>query len=183
MRSNTSDHWPKVGWRKSRIVGYQGESSRSRSQRQSGDNCSANQTGAPRAPARWAIAVSARDHQVEIADHGRGVHERAGRFVQPIGKIENRKIDRCDLLRSKSLLQADQLHAGQAGQRRKTGQGNRTPTIATIIARALPDDADLEAVDCRPVPAATARSTRDRPTGRELRREWSTASVPSAPGR
>ncbi len=57
------------------------------------------------------------DHQVEIADHGRGVHERAGRFVQSVGKIEHWKIDRGDLLRAKSFLQADQLHAGQAGQR------------------------------------------------------------------
>ena len=86
-------------------------------------------------------------HQVEIADYGRGVHERPRHFIQPPGEIEHRKIDRRYLFRSKSLLQADQPHAGQAGQRRKLGQGNRPPKIGSIIARALPDDADLEAVD------------------------------------
>ena len=129
IRSKTSGHSPSVVWRKSRIVGYHGESSRSSSQRQSGENCSASQTGAPRAPAKCAIAVVRGHHQVEIADHGRGVHERTGHFIQPAGKIKDRKIDRCDLLRSEALLQADQPHAGQAGQRRKLGQRNRTPTI------------------------------------------------------
>ena len=49
---------PHRRWRKSRMVGYQGVSSRSRSQRQSEENCTATQTGTPSAPARWASAVS-----------------------------------------------------------------------------------------------------------------------------
>ena len=31
------------------------------------------------------------DHQVEIADHGRGVHERTGHFIQPAGKVKTGK--------------------------------------------------------------------------------------------
>ena len=88
-----------------------------------------------------------RHHQVQIADHRRRLDERAGRFVQPAGQIENRKIDLGHLLRAKALLQADQPHAAQAGQRRKLCQRNRTPPIGTMIARALPGDADLEAID------------------------------------
>jgi hypothetical protein len=49
---------PMEGWRNSRIVGYQGLSFRSGSQRQSATNGSSTQTGLPIAPARWATAVS-----------------------------------------------------------------------------------------------------------------------------
>ena len=45
-------------WRNRRAVGYQGLSSRSRSQRQSGTKGSMIQTGFPMAPARCATAVS-----------------------------------------------------------------------------------------------------------------------------
>ena len=69
------------------------------------------------------MAVSAVTTRSRLRDHGRGVHERTGRFVQPVGQIEDRKIDRRDLLRAKTLLQADQPHAGQAGQRRKLAKG------------------------------------------------------------
>ena len=40
------------------MVGYQGESPRSRSQRHSASRFRATQTGRPSAPARWAIDVS-----------------------------------------------------------------------------------------------------------------------------
>ena len=46
------------GWRKRRAVGYQGLSVRWSNHRQSGAKGSRIQTGLPKAPARWAIAVS-----------------------------------------------------------------------------------------------------------------------------
>ena len=49
---------PRRDWRNSRIVGYQGLSSRSSSQRQSGEKGNATHTGAASAPARCATAVS-----------------------------------------------------------------------------------------------------------------------------
>src|SRR5258707_5915896 len=58
MRSNTSDQSPLRIWRKRHIVGYQGVSSRSSSQRQSGTMGNASHTGTARAPARWAVTVS-----------------------------------------------------------------------------------------------------------------------------
>src|SRR6185312_4531827 len=58
MRSKTPFQLPGCDCRKSRMVGYQGLSSRSSIHRQSGAYESATQTLAPSAPARWAIAVS-----------------------------------------------------------------------------------------------------------------------------
>src|SRR3954463_14309637 len=49
---------PRLGWRNNRIVGYHGLSSRSSSQRQSPAQGSIVKVGRPRAPARWAAAVS-----------------------------------------------------------------------------------------------------------------------------
>src|SRR5215472_2933060 len=57
-RPMTPGQSPRVVWRKSRIEGYQGLSSRPSSQRQSGANESSVHTGLPSAPARCAIAVS-----------------------------------------------------------------------------------------------------------------------------
>src|SRR5207244_194473 len=58
MRWNTSSHCPARVWRKRRMVGYQGQSSRSKSQRQSGIFGNATQIGTAKAPARWATAES-----------------------------------------------------------------------------------------------------------------------------
>ena len=58
MPWKTSSHQPGLVWRSSRMVGYQGLSSRSSSHRQSGEKGKAIQTGIPSAPARCAIDVS-----------------------------------------------------------------------------------------------------------------------------
>src|SRR6478736_3386618 len=50
---------PRFDWRKMRVKGYQGESGRPSSQRQSASKRDINQTGLPSAPARWACAVQA----------------------------------------------------------------------------------------------------------------------------
>src|SRR5262249_42740486 len=52
MRSKTMSQPPRPDWRKRQAVGYQGLSSRPISQRQSGADESAIQTGIPSAPAR-----------------------------------------------------------------------------------------------------------------------------------
>src|SRR3982750_85059 len=49
---------PGRGWRKRRIVGYQGESLRSSSHRKTGEKGSKTHVGLPIAPARCATAVS-----------------------------------------------------------------------------------------------------------------------------
>ena len=53
--STTDCQSPIFGWRKRCMVGYQGQSSRSRSQRQSGMNGTSTQTGTPSAPAKCAV--------------------------------------------------------------------------------------------------------------------------------
>ena len=58
ISANTLGQWPISGCRNSRIVGYRGESARSRSQRHSASFFRATQTGCPKAPARCAIEVS-----------------------------------------------------------------------------------------------------------------------------
>ena len=52
IRENTPSQSPRLVWRKSRAVGYQGLSSRPSIHRQSQTNVCATQTGAPSAPAR-----------------------------------------------------------------------------------------------------------------------------------
>lgn len=56
--SMTGDQLPGVDWRNNPAVGYQGESLRLRSQRHSEETGRRIDTGLPRAPARWARAVS-----------------------------------------------------------------------------------------------------------------------------
>ena len=58
IRSNTVFQSPRLSCRNSRTVGYHGESSRSRNQRQSAALGRATQTSTPIVPARWARAVS-----------------------------------------------------------------------------------------------------------------------------
>ena len=58
ISAKTPAQSPAAFWRNSRMVGYQGESVRSISQRQSGWSRSATQTGRPSAPARCAGAES-----------------------------------------------------------------------------------------------------------------------------
>src|SRR5271157_2830508 len=57
-RATTSCQFPNVDWRNRRAVGYQGLSSRSSIQRQSGELFNRIQTGLPMARARWATEVS-----------------------------------------------------------------------------------------------------------------------------
>src|SRR5947208_3645815 len=57
-RSTTDCQSPLVRWRKRRIVGYHGLSSRSTSQRQSHGVGISVHTGRANAPARWTTAVS-----------------------------------------------------------------------------------------------------------------------------
>ena len=90
IRSKTSGQSPKPFWRKSRIVGYQGESSRSSSHRHSYERGSATHRCTQAAGQMANRRIDGHD-QVEIADHGRRVHERAGLLVQPLGKIETGK--------------------------------------------------------------------------------------------
>ncbi len=58
IRSNTGGQAMCSAWRKIRMVGYHGLSSRWVIHRQSGVVDSGIQTGTPSAPARWATAVS-----------------------------------------------------------------------------------------------------------------------------
>ncbi len=68
MRAMTSAQSSPFFWRNSRMVGYQGLSSRSSSQRQSVTHGSSTQTGLPSAPARWAVERIDGDHEIERFD-------------------------------------------------------------------------------------------------------------------
>ena len=181
MRWTTPLQSPRVVWRNSRIVGYQGESSRSRSQRHSDASDSATKTAHPKLrPDAQARRINGH-HQVQIANHGGGVHERASRFVEAIGKIDDGKIDRSDLLRSEPFLQADEPHARQSGQGRKVGERKRTGITPHRQAGALPDDADPVAVDSRELLAPLGRQRWIGPKIRDARGIVE-AFVANAPG-
>ena len=113
FRTNTAGQSPTRGWRNSRMVGYQGLSCRSFSQRHSGADDRATQTGTPRPPARWAAAVS------EVITRSRlhitaAVSMNAPDCVSselPRSTTVNRSGDAAELLDAGVLLQADQLHS------------------------------------------------------------------------
>ena len=72
IRRNTPAQSPRFAWRKSRIVGYQGESSRSRSQRHSATRGNASHVGLASAPGQMDDRGIGADDKVEMArDRGR----------------------------------------------------------------------------------------------------------------
>ncbi len=115
----------------SRMVGYQGLSSRANSQRQSGAAGNASQVGRPNAAARWAGRIAA-DHQVEIR------HQR-GRFVK-VGELIGQVDDRRSTVESRRpfaprvFLQAIKTAPWHFQQRHKTLERNRTECIFVVIA-------------------------------------------------
>ena len=96
------------------MVGYQGLSSRSSSQRQSGANGRATQTGTPSAPARWAMAVS------EVMTRSRFFMTAAVSMKAPV--VSSSRLPRSvtgkrpatarSCSRPAALLQAEQVDAG-----------------------------------------------------------------------
>ena len=118
IRSKTWFHLPGSCWRKRRIVGYHGLSSRSRSQRQSTTLASATHTATPSASQVRNRCIR-RDHKIEVFHDSCGVHERAGSLVEPAAQVKNlQTVRQCaQLLRPYSLLQTDELDTGDACER------------------------------------------------------------------
>ena len=85
------------------------------------------------------------DHQVQTSQHGRRVHE----VVQAAAHLRDRKPAGhvLQLLHARPLLQADQAHAGQAGQRLEATQRDGAGTVVAERRTAPPEDADLETGD------------------------------------
>ena len=84
------------------------------------------------------------DDQVEVLHDRRGVHE----VLQAVAQIQNGEPSRQSLqmIGAEPLLQAHQPHSLQPRQRLESLQRNGTPAIAFVLWIALPDNADLDAV-------------------------------------
>ena len=125
-------------WRNNRMVGYQGLSSRSNIQRQSG----AMRQRHPDAYAQRAGQVSdgrvGRDHEVQMLHHGGRVEE-CRVAIEVVAQIDDRELARqaADLIDARPFLQTDQPHAGHAGQRRKRRKRDRAQTIAAKVSAVL----------------------------------------------
>ncbi len=86
------------------------------------------------------------DDQIQALHHGGRVQERARRFVQPAAQVGYREPvrQRGQLLRPGTLLQAQEPHAGDAGQRLEVHEGDRTVAVVAVLGVALPGNADLD---------------------------------------
>ena len=60
-----------------------------------------------------------RDHEVEILNHRRRVHEWTNRRIEPIAQIDDREISLSNLFAARPLLQTDEPQAVDPRQRRK----------------------------------------------------------------
>ena len=141
----TPCQFPRSRCRNSRIVGYQGLSLRSSSQRQSGAKGSATQTGTPSAPARWATAVS------QVITRSRFIITAAVSMnapaVQAAAQVRDRKAvaDLCATARRPPLLQAEQADPGKPASGSKQLKRDRAGAVVLRCRASLPGDADLEA--------------------------------------
>src|SRR5438270_614952 len=85
--------------------------------------------------------------QIEGLHYRRSVHEGAGSFIQLIAPIDDGKMPLrlWQLLRARSLLQADQANSWEPSKRSEFQQGNRAQAIIHILRVPLPRDADAKA--------------------------------------
>ncbi len=90
MRANTPCQSPLAVWRNSRMVGYQGQSSRPISQRQSGTCLSASQIGRPSAPARWATPVSELMTRSQLSRIAAVSRKESGPVSKSVPKVSSR---------------------------------------------------------------------------------------------
>ena len=107
------------------MVGYQGESARPVSQRHSASLFSATQTGAARAPARWAIEVSqvtTRSRQVIAAAVSTNASGPASKSA-PERLDPHRRRQKRKLLFADALLQGNEPDARDLGERRQGRSG------------------------------------------------------------
>ena len=105
IRANTSSQSPHDFCRNNRIVGYQGLSSRSTSQRQSAANGSATQIGTPSAPARCASDESDVITRSSVFMTAAVSMKSENRL--PTSSTSKRSSDLADLLGPEALLQAE----------------------------------------------------------------------------
>ena len=127
------------------MVGYQGVSSRSRSQRQSEANGSATQTGTPRAPARWASAVSGVIRRSRLLIAAAVSAKSSSR--RPRSTMGKRPETSVELLGAKALLQAEEVDPVDPGQGLEAVEPERAMAVLLVVRVALPGDADLQSSD------------------------------------
>ena len=107
------------------MLGYQGLSSRSSIQRQSGSMGRRTQTGTPSATGQVGDRRVDGDHQVELTHERR----RVGEILQPGARVQyvQASPQHFHLLAARALLQADQPDAWNTGYGLKDLQGDGTP--------------------------------------------------------
>ncbi len=129
---------PKCCWRKSRAVGYQGLSRRSRSQRKSAANGSSSNNGLPIAPARCATAVSTETTASSCRDGGGGVGK-IGKLLADLQHLDA-AFQKLRILVTHIVLQADELHVGR---RRASGyrRARRIERLRSLSCARSPDHA------------------------------------------
>ena len=171
----TPGHSPCRCWRKSRMVGYQGLSSRSRSQRQSGAKGSITQTGLASAPARCATAVSAVITRSRLA---------ISAAVSARSPSSASVVDQLRVLRQRFhggsgtiLLQAVPGDPRHREQRREQRGRDRAPAIACVRAAAGPRQSHFQsgAIACSAGRANWRRGRprrRDKAPGRARSKAW-----------
>ncbi len=170
MRWNKPSQSPCLVWRKSRMVGYQGLSSRSLSQRQSATTDRASQTGKPRLPARWETAVSG--VMIRSSWLATAAVSRKSRLVLPsvdrARQLHDRKpaSQRSKLIHAVALLQTDKTDPLHHGERGDLIQRKGSPPIDISTPASLPEDPDPK----RPVQsqAGNARIQDRLPDGNRL---------------
>ena len=171
MAPNGALQSPADRCRNNRIVGYQGESSRSTNQRQSGDAHSATQTGTPSAPARCAVAVS------DVMTKSRFFITAAVSmnaplvFVQVRSKVFRREtIGRGGQLVLRRFLQADQAYAVRPWPAARTATAESSGCDRTHIADCLARRCRPENPAGPPVCRSTVGPALARPPDKACRR-------------
>ena len=90
------------------------------------------------------------NNEVEIRHDSGGVHESAGASVEIVAERLDAEPSTLDLLGSEALLQADETHALNRGERGEARKRRRAGHIEGGVGISLPGDADLEAMPPQP---------------------------------
>ena len=140
-RAATSLHgWPST-WRNSRMVGYQGLSSRPKSQRQSDTHGMNSQVGLASAPARCATEESMVMTR-SSASIAAAVAAKPTRSESILGDFQIAML--LKLGGARPHLQADERHARHGEHALELIERDRAPQIVDVFGIAGPDQADFE---------------------------------------
>ena len=108
MAAKTGAQSPGVCWRNRRWLGYQGEVSPARPQRQSDRSLSATQAGRAKAPREVGEGVVGGDDEIEARHDGGGIDEGIGALVDTFQRLDRQV---AELLEAVAPLERDQPRA------------------------------------------------------------------------